>query len=194
MKKEVNDFYNLLRGMLKDYEPNDAHKYLKKLEEHYEVTIITQNVDDFHERAGSTNIIHLHGELTKVRKEQDVFYEKLGDTVMWENIGYEPLDIEKRPDYRPAIVFFGDIVPLIPKAMKAVEEADIFVVAGTSLEVYPAASLIECVGRDVPAYIIDPQKVKISRIDKSIYVPDFTHIKEKASEGMKQLYEILTNE
>ncbi len=180
----VLEFYNKRRKQLKEVEPNLAHKALVKLEEKFYVQIITQNVDNLHERAGSKNILHLHGELTKARSTADpnLVYE----------IGYEEIkkgDVcEKGSQLRPHIVWFGEPVPLITEAAEICATADIFIVIGSSLVVYPAAGLIEYVPEQSPKYIIDPVKPNLSRFYPNIYF-----IEEKASTGtekvVKQLLE-----
>jgi len=180
----VLEFYNKRRKQLKEVEPNLAHKALVKLEKKFDVQIITQNVDNLHERAGSKNILHLHGELTKARSTADpnLVYE----------IGYEEIkkgDIcEKGSQLRPHIVWFGEPVPLITEAAEICATADIFIVIGSSLVVYPAAGLIEYVPEQSPKYIIDPVKPNLSRFYPNIYF-----IEEKASTGtekvVKQLLE-----
>ena len=136
--EKVLDFYNTRRKQLVNVKPNKAHLFLAKLEDNYDVTIITQNVDDLHERAGSSNIIHLHGQLTKARSEinpkilVDIQYNDIAIGDMAED-GYQ---------LRPAIVWFGEMVPLIQKAVNIVKNADYLIVIGTSLEVYPAANLV----------------------------------------------------
>ncbi|HEX9827281.1 MAG TPA: NAD-dependent deacylase [Flavobacteriaceae bacterium] len=148
----VLEFYNARRRQLLQVQPNAAHFALAQLENDFKVTIITQNVDDLHERAGSKNVIHLHGELLKVRSTYDEFDVKdwttdlvLGDTC---NKGYQ---------LRPHIVWFGEAVPMIEKAMRICETANILVIIGTSLQVYPAASLIHYVNPNIPIYYIDPR-------------------------------------
>lgn len=179
----IHRFYNARRKELLNASPNAAHKALAELEKDYDVYVITQNVDDLHERAGSSKVLHLHGELMKIRSVSDPDY-------------IEPLDIEhiettpetrgKRGDLmRPHIVFFQEPVPNIGKAVELVEEADIFVVIGTSLVVYPAAGLLNYVRPGVPIYYIDPNPASTSGI------PGVTVIKEKASDGMRRLVEIL---
>jgi NAD-dependent deacetylase len=147
----VNGFYNERRKQLLECQPNLGHLSLTQLEEKYEVHIITQNVDDLHERAGSNNIIHLHGELRKVRSVHNP------NLIMdWDK---DILPNDKASDghsLRPHIVWFGEEVPLLEDAISITERADIFIVIGTSLQVYPAASLIDFVGFDVPKYLIDP--------------------------------------
>ena len=180
----VLDFYNQRRKELLTVEPNPGHYGLAALEKDFEVHIITQNVDNLHERAGSTHVLHLHGELMKscsVRnpnKAYDISPDKpeihLGDT-------------DSHGDQlRPFIVWFGEAVPMIEPAMRIVETADIFVIIGTSLNVYPAAGLTNYVRKGTPIYLIDPNEVKIYRND--IHV-----IKAGASEGVKQLTALLTN-
>jgi len=181
-RKLVLDFYNMERRHLKDAKPNSAHKEIAALENDYDVTVITQNVDNLHERAGSSKVIHLHGELTKVRPEncycdQDGFSES---TVF--DVGYEDVNLgDKAPNgaqLRPHIVFFGEAVPKIEYAIDAVSQADILLIVGTSLKVYPAAGLYRYAKYDTPIYIIDPKgiSVKDSRI---------THITEVATKGME---------
>ncbi|MXV38235.1 NAD-dependent deacylase [Flavobacteriaceae bacterium Ap0902] len=172
----VLDFYNQRRRQLKEVEPNDAHKALAQLESEYKVTVITQNVDDLHERAGSTDVIHLHGELKKMRsvKNDEVFFDieediKLGDLA------------EDGGQLRPHIVWFGEAVPEMEKAIELTLKADIFIVIGTSMQVYPAASLIDYVSIDSPIYIVDPQPVSVMHTD------NIHHIQEKAVEGTRIL-------
>jgi len=182
---ELNDFYNLRRSELKDVKYNSAHSDIVKLEELYDVQVITQNVDDLHERAGSTNILHLHGELTKIRLDRNKEQEL--DSSTWIDIKYDELDLSERPGYRPAIVFFGDNVPKMDAAKKIVSEADILVVVGTSLVVYPAASLVESFeGESV--YLIDPYA---SEMGSDIQLKSHAVIEKKATEGMKELLELL---
>lgn len=180
----VHQFYNARRYDLVTKQPNAAHKALADLEKDYDVYVITQNVDDLHERAGSTKVLHLHGELMKIRSVSDPDY-------------IEPLDIEhldttpatrgKRGDLmRPHIVFFQEPVPNIEKAIELVEEADIFVVIGTSLVVYPAAGLLQYVRHGVPIYYIDPNPASTAGL-----ASDVTVIKATATEGMRKLTEIL---
>ena len=178
----VLDFYNARRAQLADVRPNAAHMAIAALEEEYDVTVITQNVDNLHERAGSTRIIHLHGELTKVRpentyNEMDGFSE---ESVF--DIGTEPVHIgDLAPNgaqLRPHIVWFGEAVPKIDQALDYVEAADIMLIVGTSLQVYPAAGLYAYAKASTPIYIIDPKEVSVrdSRL---------THIKDVATKGME---------
>jgi NAD-dependent deacetylase len=172
----VLDFYNQRRRQLKTVEPNAAHFYLKKLEEEYDVSIITQNVDNLHERAGSSDIIHLHGELGKVRSEKNeqLIYDWSEDLVLGD-IGADGAQL------RPHIVWFGEMVPMMEKAIAKTLTADIMLVIGTSLQVYPAASLIDYVAATTPIYVIDPHGVAISR-NPYIHV-----IPKRATEGVMDL-------
>ncbi len=176
----VTKFYNARRRQLTQVEPNEGHKQLVCLEQKYNVTIITQNVDDLHERAGSKNIIHLHGELTKAcsRYNKDEIY----------NIGYHditPFDLDKKGKMlRPFIVWFGEPVPEMENAVKACQTADIFIIIGTSLVVYPAASLIHYTKKDCIKYLIDPK-----RPDTNPNGINF--IQEIASTGVKKVVEEL---
>jgi NAD-dependent deacetylase len=182
----VQEFYNKRRHELETAEPNDAHKILARLETKFDVDIITQNVDNLHERGGSdrSKIIHLHGELTKARSSQNpsLIYD----------IEYRAIKKgEKAEDgsvLRPHIVWFGEAVPMIEPAVAKVQNADILIIIGTSLNVYPAAGLIEYAPQNIPVYIIDPNEVNYNGRRK------ITFIKEKASAGMKRLYAILTAE
>lgn len=177
----VLDFYNQRRKQLFEAKPNPAHFALVKLEEKYDVKIITQNVDDLHERAGSTNVLHLHGELKKSRSTLDpnLVYEIKG----WElNKG----DLcEKGYQLRPHIVWFGEAVPLIEKAAELSAEADIYIVVGTSLQVYPAAGLLMYVDQSIPKFLVDPN------IEEIPYISNLVAIKEKASKGLPVLVEKL---
>ena len=184
----VLDFYNARRAQLPTVKPNAAHVAIADLEREYKVTVVTQNVDNLHERAGSTKIIHLHGELTKVRpenccNERDGFSE---ETVF--DIGSDEVHIgDLAPNgaqLRPHIVWFGEAVPKIEAAIDAVEAADILLIVGTSLQVYPAAGLYRYAKMDTPIYIIDPKDVPAR--DGRI-----THIKEVATKGMEVFKNIL---
>ena len=185
----VIEFYNKRRAQLKEVEPNDAHKILASLENNYDITIITQNVDDLHERGGSTKVIHLHGELTKVRGEGTLEYEYLdskSQSVF--DIGYNEIKIgDNAPNgtqLRPHIVWFGEAVPLMESAAKIVSEADILLIIGTSLNVYPAAGLVNYTKKDCKIYLIDPKPINLN-------IPNFEQIKATATEGMKLLREKL---
>jgi NAD-dependent deacetylase len=178
----VLDFYNARRAQLPHVRPNAAHLAIASLEDAYDVTVVTQNVDNLHERAGSTKIIHLHGELTKVRpenccNEMDGFSE---ETVF--DIGADAVHVgDLAPNgaqLRPHIVWFGEAVPKIEAAIDAVEVADLVLIVGTSLQVYPAAGLYRYARMGVPIYIVDPNDVPVrdSRI---------SHIKDVATNGME---------
>lgn len=181
--KLVHDFYNARRRDLMTKEPNVAHRALAELEKDYDVYIITQNVDNLHERAGSTNVTHLHGELMKIRSVSDPNYIEDVDP---ENPDTTPETRGKRGDLmRPHIVFFQEPVPMIERAVEIVEKADIFVVIGTSLVVYPAAGLIHYVRPNTPIYYIDPNPAPTPGI------PNLTVIKEPATRGMATLAKLL---
>lgn len=178
----VLEFYNKRRRDLFRAEPNEAHRQLVRLEEHFDVHIITQNIDNLHERAGSSKVLHLHGELTKGRSDRD-------DSLIVE-IGDKDIRLgDKAPDgaqMRPHIVWFGEAVPNIEPAAALCEQADCFIVIGTSMAVYPAAGLIHYVPRSTPCYLIDPKAVPISR--------PITVIQEKAGTGVKKLVDRLLSE
>jgi NAD-dependent deacetylase len=170
-------FYNERRRQLKGCQPNGGHTGLAILEKHFDVQIITQNVDDLHERAGSSKILHLHGELTKARSSSD-------PSLVYD-IGYKDINpgdnCEKGSQLRPHIVWFGEAVPAMDEAVRLTAEADIFVVIGSSLNVYPAAGLIGYAPEKASLYLIDPNDVEIP-VDRRVEV-----IKEKASTGVKLL-------
>jgi NAD-dependent deacetylase len=177
----VIEFYNQRRKQLLEVEPNAAHYALAKLEQKYDVQIITQNVDDLHERGGSTKILHLHGELKKVRSTID-------DSLIYDLKGWELKKgdlCEKGSQLRPHIVWFGEDVPLIVPAAELSSHADIFMVIGTSMAVYPAAGLIDYVPQQIPKYLIDPNA------RDTYYVRNLNIIKEKASIGLVNLVEEL---
>lgn len=177
----VLEFYNQRRKQLKEVSPNAAHHYLKYLEEDFEVVVVTQNVDDLHEKAENKNIIHLHGELLKARSEnnEELIYDWHEDI----NLG----DLaDDGSQLRPHIVWFGEMVPLLENAAKEVESADILLIIGTSLQVYPAASLIHYLKDDRPIYLIDPNEMNLG-----FNLSNLIHIQKKATEGVKELDEIL---
>lgn len=176
----VLDFYNMRRRDVAAAKPNAAHIGLAELERDFDVTIITQNIDDLHERAGSTNVLHLHGEIFKMRSERDeqLIYEIRGDI----NLGDKADDGSQ---LRPNIVWFEEPVPMIEEAIPFVYGADIFVVAGTSLVVYPAAGLINYVSAFTPKYIID------KRVTVTTNFPNLTAIEKPATEGVKELIRLL---
>lgn len=178
----VLEFYNIRRRELLNVKPNEGHYGVAELEKDFDVHIITQNIDNLHEQAGSTNVLHLHGELMKVRSTRD-------DSLIYELSAEKPEikigdKCEKGHQLRPHIVWFGEAVPMISEAAKVAETADIFVIIGTSMNVYPAAGLLDYVKRDVPVYLIDPKDVRTSRYDVH-------HIKKGASGGVKELRERL---
>lgn len=177
----VQRFYNERRKQLQEVEPNAAHQILAAMERDFTVHIVTQNVDDLHERAGSRNVLHLHGELTKARS--------VADANLVYQIGYRAILPEERADdgaiLRPDIVWFGEAVPRIEKAAALVADADVLIVVGTSLNVYPAAGLLDYAAHGADIYIIDPAEVKYSGHRKIIF------IKEKASVGMEKVHEYL---
>lgn len=170
----VQRFYNARRRQLADVEPNFAHRALAQLEQTYKVSIITQNIDDLHERAGSTQVLHLHGELTKARSTVDP--ELIYD------IGYAPITPEERcvlgSPLRPHVVWFGELVPMIESAMMLASQADYLLVIGTSLQVYPAASLVNYVAPSVPITVIDP--------GEPAQVQGAQVIRKTACEGMQE--------
>ena len=176
-------FYNERRRQLKEVAANAAHHALKRLEEKYDVYIITQNIDDLHERAGSEKIIHLHGELRKVRSEKDesLIYEMQDDI----NLGDLGAD---GGQLRPHIVWFGETVPMIYQAADIMETADIVLIIGTSMVVYPAAGLIDVSPKNIPVYVIDPNKPPIS------YRKNTTFVEKKAAEGVTEVVEKLLAE
>ncbi len=184
----VLDFYNARRKELGTVKPNAAHIAIAGLEKDYDVTVVTQNVDNLHERAGSTRIIHLHGELTKVRPEDRCNYRDNFSEDSVFDIGYGEIRIgDLAPDgaqLRPHIVWFGEAVPKIEAAIDAVEKASILLIVGTSLQVYPAAGLYRYAGPDTPIYIIDPK-------DVPVHDPRITHIKDVATRGMETFKNIL---
>ncbi|NOS93219.1 MAG: NAD-dependent deacylase [Cyclobacteriaceae bacterium] len=175
--KLVLDFYNERRKKALEVKPNPAHHILVELEKDFDVTIITQNVDDLHEKAGSKNVLHLHGKLFESRstKNPHLIYTMKG----WElKLG----DVcELGSQLRPNIVWFGEAVPMIEVAAEVAASADVFVVVGTSLLVYPAAGLIDYVKDSIPKFIVDPKKLEV------YHVPNLEFITEVASVGMAKL-------
>ncbi|PJJ64572.1 SIR2 family NAD-dependent protein deacylase [Chryseobacterium geocarposphaerae] len=176
----VLEFYNQRRRQLHEVEPNDAHRLLAELEKHFDVQIITQNIDDLHERAGSTNIIHLHGELFKSCScnNKYLIYEQKSDI----NIGDKA---EDGAQLRPFIVWFGEDVPLMREASKKAKEADIFLVIGTSLQVYPAAGLLHDIKDDCLLTVINPNETGFGYGQRAVVM------KETATQGMKLLFDKL---
>lgn len=184
--KLVIDFYNERRKQLLEVEPNRGHELLAELERDFKVTVITQNVDNLHERAGSSHVVHLHGELTKVTSSRDpnnpAYVKELLPEEYEVKIGDLAADGSQ---LRPFIVWFGEAVPMIETAIDYAETADVFVIIGTSLNVYPAAGLLNYVPRGVPVYLIDPKEVKISS------GRPVTVIQKGASEGVAELKKML---
>lgn len=183
-QKLVLDFYNERRRQALSVEPNAGHTILKDLEQYFDVTIITQNVDHLHERAGSSQVVHLHGELFKARStcNPDLVYDMEGWELKTGDFCAEGSQL------RPHIVWFGEEVPMMTEAIRITEKADIFVVIGTSLAVYPAAGLVYYVPQGTPIYLIDPAKPEIT------LTKNMTFIQEKATVGAKILYDKLVNE
>jgi NAD-dependent deacetylase len=172
----VLHFYNQRRREVAKALPNEAHKAIADLENNFNVTVITQNIDDLHERAGSKNVIHLHGEIFKMRSENDAdtFYE-IKDDIQFGQMATDGFQL------RPHVVWFGEPVPMIEEAAKIVSTADIFILAGTSLQVYPAAGLIDFLPAGIPKYIID---------NNPPYIPphhNFTVIEKTATEGVLEV-------
>lgn len=182
----VTNFYNMLRKKLFSAEPNEGHKLIKNLEQNFEVTIITQNVDNLHEKAGSRNVIHLHGELTKVCSSLAPYDSRYIQELTESNSQVAPGTIAGDGSLlRPFIVFFGESVPMIEPAAYEVQQADVFVIIGTSLNVYPAAGLIRYTRASCPIYLIDPEPVM------SGGYRNVTQIKKGASAGMEEVMDLL---
>lgn len=179
----VLQFYNQRRRQLAEVQPNNGHLELARLENYFQVEIVTQNVDDLHERAGSTRVLHLHGELKKVRSTKD---ERL--IYPWEedlNLG----DLcERGTQLRPHIVWFGEPVPMLEKAARLAAQADLFLIVGTSLQVYPAAGLMRYAPADIPFYYIDPKPQITWELD---VLPNLQVIAEPASSGVKKVADML---
>ncbi|GAA4841768.1 NAD-dependent deacylase [Algivirga pacifica] len=180
----VLDFYNQRRKQALEVEPNAAHYGIAALEQHHEVTVITQNVDNLHERAGSTNIIHLHGELFKSRStvDESLVYEmdhwelKKGDLC------------EKGSQLRPHIVWFGEMVPMIEPSVEVIMQADVVIVVGTSMVVYPAAGLVDYARPDAPIYVVNPE------VPNFEFRPAMVHyVQKRATEGVKEVVELLVS-
>lgn len=179
----VQEFYNMRRKNAREAQPNKAHYILAELEEHFDVHIITQNIDDLHERAGSTNILHLHGEILKMRSEKNesLIYPVSDDIQMGDKA-------EDGAQLRPHIVWFEEPVPLIQDAALITRMADIFVVVGTSLVVYPAAGLVNYAPGPIPKFIVD------KKVPYTSSLHNLTAIEKGASEGLAELKELLLKE
>lgn len=184
-RAQVIEFYNIRRRELFSVEPNAAHRAIAELEQHFDVEVVTQNVDNLHERAGSTRVTHLHGELMKLRSERNP--ELIVPIEGWE----QTLDAKAEDGalLRPHIVFFGESVPMFDAATRIAASADVMIVVGTSLAVYPAASLVRYARAGVPIYVVDPGNPDVAMIRNPL-----THIKARAAEGMPALAEKLINE
>ncbi|MEG1884936.1 MAG: Sir2 family NAD-dependent protein deacetylase [Alistipes sp.] len=181
----VIDFYNQRRRELFEKSPNAGHYAIAELEQMFEVDVITQNVDNLHERAGSSKVLHLHGELVKLRSSRN-------PNLIVPIEGWEQQPDAVAPDgslLRPHIVFFGEAVPLFEQATRIAATADLLVVVGTSLAVYPAASLIQYVRPEVPIWLVDPGNPDLSHIRNKL-----THIRARSAEGMPLLVEKLKEE
>lgn len=182
--QKVLNFYNKRRKQAHKAKPNAGHKALAKLEDYFNVSIITQNVDSLHERAGSNNVVHLHGELSKVRsvKEPSLIYE----------IGADSIEIgdtaEDDAQLRPHVVWFGEMVPNMDKAAQIVSQADKLVIIGTSLVVYPAAGLVDYASADIPKYLVDPAE------PESVNLSTWHYIQETAEIGVPKLADMLIDE
>lgn len=177
----VTRFYNQRRKQVMEAQPNEAHKIIADLQKYFDVTVITQNVDNLHERAGSKKVIHLHGEIMKVRSSRNplLVYElkhwevKMGDTC------------ELGSQLRPNIVWFGELVPMMEPAIEIAGEAELLTVIGTSLNVYPAAGLVNYTPDEIPKWLVDPGIFNLE------HIKNLTHIKETAVNGMNKLKEVL---
>ena len=174
----VIEFYNIRRRELLAKEPNAGHYAIAELEKHFDVEVVTQNIDDLHERAGSSRVTHLHGELRKLRSSRD-------ETLAYPIEGWEQRPEDTAPDgapARPFVVFFGEAVPMFEAATRIVAEADLLIIAGTSLAVYPAASLVRCIRPGVPVWVVDPGKPDLSGVRNPV-----EFIRENSAVGMPQL-------
>ena len=181
--KLVLDFYNKRRAQLLEVKPNEAHQILAELQSDFDIQIITQNVDDLHERAGSQNVMHLHGELLKVRSITD------SEEIHYWTTDLHLGDLDKNGvQLRPHIVWFGEDVPMIEHAIDVIETADLLLIIGTSLQVYPAAGLLNYVNQNVPVYYIDPKPAIIYDLPNELKVLPLS-----AVEGMKIVKEELLN-
>jgi len=178
----VQQFYNERRKSVTEAQPNEAHFLIAKLEENFDVTVVTQNIDDLHERAGSQKVIHLHGEITKARssKDPELLYKIEGDELKMGD------KCELGSQLRPHVVWFGEEVPMISVAAKFVSKADLLLVIGTSLQVYPAAGLLNCFDPQKLLYVIDPKPLNISNWENIIYIQNI------ATKGMAELFSILS--
>lgn len=185
----VLNFYNMRRAQLASVEPNRAHLDIAALEKDYDVVVVTQNVDNLHEKAGSSRVIHLHGELTKVRPEDSYTEEDGYDESKVKDVGFSAVklgDVDGRGvQYRPHIVFFGEAVPKLSDALRELVEADYMIIVGTSLLVQPAASLWQFTPVDCPVYVVDPEDTPIDGEESVV------HIKDKATTGVARAIAML---
>lgn len=181
--EKVQQFYNMRRKAVLEAEPNKAHYLLKDMEQLADVHIITQNIDDLHERAGSRMVLHLHGEITKARSSvsYDLLYEMNG----WELKMGQVCELGSQ--LRPHVVWFGEAVPAMDEAEEIASEADILIVVGTSLQVYPAAGLVHCIRSGIPVYCVDPAVSDYSKQTNVI------HIAEKAGTGMQKVFDAISS-
>lgn len=179
----VLEFYNKRRAQLFEVQPNEGHRLVASLERDYDVIVITQNVDNLHERAGSSQVMHLHGELMKVCSSREPDNEAYVRTLSPSSPTIKMGDLaDDGSQLRPFIVWFGEAVPMIEEAVAALRDVDAFLIIGTSLNVYPAAGLLNYVPVGVPIFLIDPNDVPVTR-------RDVTHIREGASQGMRRFIE-----
>jgi len=185
----VLDFYNRRRAQLALVEPNQAHFDIAALEKDFDVVVVTQNVDNLHEKAGSSKVIHLHGELTKVRPEDSYTEDDGYDESKVKDVGISAIEIgdvdERGVQYRPHIVFFGEAVPKLKEALRELIEADFMIIVGTSLLVQPAASLWRYTPVDCPVYVVDPEDTPIDGEESVV------HIKDKATTGIAKAIEMI---
>ena len=179
----VTDFYNQRRKQIIETSPNDAHRFIAELDNHFEVTVITQNIDDLHERAGSNNILHLHGNIRLAKSSGPNQEKKLYPIDGWELTKNDVCDDGFR--LRPHVVWFGEAVPALEDAIPLIESADVFVVIGTSLQVYPAAGLIHYAKQSATKVIIDPN------LDSFTVPSDFIKIAKNSTAAIKDLKELL---
>ncbi len=179
--RKVLDFYNIRRKQLLEVEPNRAHEIIAEIEQDYDLKVITQNIDDLHERAGSKQVLHLHGELRKARSSID---ESLVYPIEGGEIAFGDT-CEKGSQLRPHVVWFGEMVPAMDKAIPLVQEADLLVVIGSSLQVYPAASLVDLMSAEKSVLVIDPEAPSFRPNDRLF------HFRRKAIEGMQILQELI---
>lgn len=190
-REKVIEFYNIRRKELLEKKPNAAHIALSELENYTDVRIVTQNIDDLHERAGSSHVLHLHGELRKLRSSRN-------ETATVDIEGWEQKLDARHPDgslLRPFVVFFGESVPMLEDAVRIVEQADILVIVGTSLNVYPAAGLVHYIRPEVPVFVVDPACASIDSAFQTPLVPNkVTYIAERAAVGVPALVEKLKKE